>query len=389
MGGGRCLLTVLLILPLSTPNILLLHTPNNLENLVDVEVETAADSDADVIEQDGFEILGGFGYSNSLADFEFPVVYKDIVNMEVVDVIDDNLNPSVDMKHILSEQNLVAVKSEELATEILEKVEIETAASETENDEESDKNMDEVVDLFKDKNKEENFEFVKDAEENTDEENHLEDVPNETEIKDTEVDDDEESAVVEEYVTKESDKNMEEVVDLFKDKNKEEDFEFVKDAEENTDEENHVLSETEIKDTETDDDVKDEESAVVEEYVTKIANLPEDVSTEIMSESEPVSQKSDIEFMNEKQREEKVIIIHAGNYEEEDFNNFNPKMTVLASSTDHRIEEEAKNMEMNDNLNITQEEDEMKTLQAISCAEAFKEQIIIVTIFIRCIVMRI
>eukprot|EP00092_Neocalanus_flemingeri_P096859 GFUD01123328.1.p1 GENE.GFUD01123328.1~~GFUD01123328.1.p1 ORF type:complete len:328 (+),score=112.58 GFUD01123328.1:34-1017(+) len=327
MGEGGCLLVILLLLPAFTPNILLQHTPNNLENLLDVEVETEYDSD--LIEQDGFEIFGEFGYSNSLADLDFPVVYKDIVNMEVVDVIDDNLKASVNIRDILFEQNLVAVKSEQLATEILEKVENEIAGIETENFEESGKIKEQVG------------EFIKDAEGNTEEENHLDEVPSETEIKDTEA-------------------NYDEVTD-----------------------------------EELNDEKLNDESAAVEENIesvqemTKTDKSTENVSTEIMSRIEQVDKKSDIIFVDEKPRQDEVARIDAGNYKEEDFTNVSPKVIVIASSNDYEIEEEAIKMELNENLNIMKEEDETKTLQEFSCANVFKQQLIILAIFIQCIVMRI
>eukprot|EP00092_Neocalanus_flemingeri_P096861 GFUD01123330.1.p1 GENE.GFUD01123330.1~~GFUD01123330.1.p1 ORF type:complete len:396 (+),score=148.20 GFUD01123330.1:34-1221(+) len=395
MGEGGCLLVILLLLPAFTPNILLQHTPNNLENLLDVEVETEYDSD--LIEQDGFEIFGEFGYSNSLADLDFPVVYKDIVNMEVVDVIDDNLKASVNIRDILFEQNLVAVKSEQLATEILEKVENEIAGIETENFEESGKIKEQVG------------EFIKDAEGNTEEESHLEEVPSETEIKDTEANYDEftdeelnnEFAAVEE--------NIESVQEMTKTgKSAENESTEIISESEQVEEENHldeVPSETEIKDTEanydevTDEELNDEklndESAAVEENIesvqemTKTDKSTENVSTEIMSRIEQVDKKSDIIFVDEKPRQDEVARIDAGNYKEEDFTNVSPKVIVIASSNDYEIEEEAIKMELNENLNIMKEEDETKTLQEFSCANVFKQQLIILAIFIQCIVMRI
>eukprot|EP00092_Neocalanus_flemingeri_P056915 GFUD01067530.1.p1 GENE.GFUD01067530.1~~GFUD01067530.1.p1 ORF type:complete len:394 (+),score=149.63 GFUD01067530.1:33-1214(+) len=390
MGEGGCLLVILLLLPASTPNILLQHTPNNLENLVDVEVET--EDDSDLIEQDGFEIFGGFGYSNSLADLDFPVVYKDIVNMEVVDVIDDNLKAYVDIRDILLEQNLVAVKSEQLATEILEKIEIEITGIGTENIEESSKIKEEVG------------EFIKDAEGNTEEENHLEEVSSETEIKDTEANYDEvtdkelndESAAVEE--------NIESVQEITKTSKSSENVstEIMSEIEQ-VEEENHlgeVPSKNEIKDTEADyDEVTDEElnneSAAVEQNIelvqemTKTGKSTENVSTETMSEIEQFNKKSDIVFVDEKPRKDEVARIDTGNYKEEDFTNVSPKVIVIASSNDYKIEEEAIKMELNDNLDIMKEEDETKNLQEFSCANISKQQLIILAIFIQCIVMRI
>eukprot|EP00092_Neocalanus_flemingeri_P046521 GFUD01052353.1.p1 GENE.GFUD01052353.1~~GFUD01052353.1.p1 ORF type:complete len:398 (+),score=148.06 GFUD01052353.1:33-1196(+) len=386
MGEGGCLLVILLLLPASTPNILLQHTPNNLENLLDVEVETEDNSDADLIEQDGFEIFGGFGYSNSLADLDFPVVYKDIVNMEVVDVIDDNLKASVDIRDILLEQNIVAVKSEQLATEILEKVEIEITGIGTENFEESSKIKEEVG------------EFIKDAEGNTEEVNHLEEVPSETEIKDTEANYDEftdeelndESAAVEE--------NIESVHKMTKTGKSTEIMSQIEQVEE----ENHleeVPSENEIKDTEADyDEVADEElsdeSAAVEQNIevlqemTKTDKSTENISTETMSEIDQFNKKSDIVFVDKKPRKDEVARIDTGNDKEEDFTNVSPKVIVIASSNDYEIEEETIKMDLNDNLDIMKEEDETKTLQEFSCANVFKQQLIILAIFIQCIVMR-
>eukprot|EP00092_Neocalanus_flemingeri_P046522 GFUD01052354.1.p1 GENE.GFUD01052354.1~~GFUD01052354.1.p1 ORF type:complete len:393 (+),score=147.99 GFUD01052354.1:50-1228(+) len=392
MGEGGCLLVILLLLPASTPNILLQHTPNNLENLLDVEVETEDNSDADLIEQDGFEIFGGFGYSNSLADLDFPVVYKDIVNMEVVDVIDDNLKASVDIRDILLEQNLVAVKSEQLATEILEKLEIETAGIETENFEESDKIKEEVG------------EFIKDAEGNTEEENHFEEVPSETEIKDTEANYDEVTDEELNYESAAVELNIESVQEMTKTGKSIENVSTESMSEiEQVEEENHleeVPSENEIKDTEADyDEVTDkelnDESAAMEEDIesvqemTKTGKSTENVSKEIISEIEQLDKKSDILFVDENPRKDEIARIDAGNDKEEDFTDFSPKVLVVASSNDYAIEEEAIKMELNENLNIMKEEDEPKTLQEFSCANVFKQQLIILAIFIQCIVMRI
>eukprot|EP00092_Neocalanus_flemingeri_P077735 GFUD01096581.1.p1 GENE.GFUD01096581.1~~GFUD01096581.1.p1 ORF type:complete len:338 (+),score=137.20 GFUD01096581.1:76-1014(+) len=312
--------------------------------------------------------------------------------MEVVDVIDDNLKASVDIRDILLEQNLVAVKSEQLATEILEKVEIETAGIETENFEESGKLKEEVG------------EFIKDAEGNTEEENHFEEVPSETEIKDTEANYDEvtdkelndESAAVEE--------NIESVQEISKTGKSTENVstEIMSEIEQ-IEEENHlgeVPGQNEIKDTEADyDEVTDEElnneSAAVEQNIelvqemTKTGKSTENVSTETMSEIEQVYKKSDIVFVDEKPRKDEVVRIDAGNDKEEDFTNVSPKVIVIASSNDFKIEEEAIKMELNENLNIMKEEDEPKPLQEFSCANVFKQQLIILAIFIQCIVMRI
>eukprot|EP00092_Neocalanus_flemingeri_P077736 GFUD01096582.1.p1 GENE.GFUD01096582.1~~GFUD01096582.1.p1 ORF type:complete len:192 (+),score=74.56 GFUD01096582.1:2-577(+) len=172
---------------------------------------------------------------------------------------------------------------------------------------------------------------------------------------------------------------------------------------EQVEEENHleeVPSENEIKDTEADyDEVTDEElndeSADMEENIesvqemTKTGKSTENVSTEIMSEIEQVDKKSDILFVDENPRKDEFARINAGNDKEEDFTDFSPKVIVVASSNDYKIEEEAIKMELNENLNIMKEEDEPKPLQEFSCANVFKQQLIILAIFIQCIVMRI
>merc|ERR1739838_1016003 len=89
-GSGRCLLVILLLLPGVFPSILPLQQQDVFEHLGDVEVENAADSD--IVENDGLGMLGGFGYSNTLADFDFPVIYRYKENKNVVnkDTNEDN-----------------------------------------------------------------------------------------------------------------------------------------------------------------------------------------------------------------------------------------------------------------------------------------------------------
>merc|ERR1739838_778700 len=96
-GCGGCLLVILLLLPVVVPSILPLQQQDVFEHLGDVGVEIEADSD--IVENDGLDnldMLGGFGYSNSLANFDFPVIYrynenKDVVNKDTDEDIEEEI----------------------------------------------------------------------------------------------------------------------------------------------------------------------------------------------------------------------------------------------------------------------------------------------------------
>ena len=85
MGGGRLLVLVVSFIVGATSNILPFHRSDMIEISVDEEYDTTAERNTELIELDGFEIFRGFGYSNSLSDFGVPVVYKDVVNLQVID----------------------------------------------------------------------------------------------------------------------------------------------------------------------------------------------------------------------------------------------------------------------------------------------------------------
>merc|ERR1739838_520958 len=94
-GSGRCLLVILLLLPEVFPSILPLQQQDVFEHFGDVEVENAAEPD--IIENDGLGMLGGFGYSNTLADFDFPVIYRYNENKDVVNKDTDEYNEHIDV----------------------------------------------------------------------------------------------------------------------------------------------------------------------------------------------------------------------------------------------------------------------------------------------------
>ena len=85
MGGGRLLVLVVSFIVGATSNILPFHRSDMFEISVDEEYDTIAERNTELLELDGFEIFGGFGYSNSLSDFGVPVVYTDVVNLQVID----------------------------------------------------------------------------------------------------------------------------------------------------------------------------------------------------------------------------------------------------------------------------------------------------------------
>merc|ERR1739838_1099347 len=160
-GCGGCLLVILLLLPEVVPSILPLQQQDVFEHFGDVEVENAADSD--IVENDGLGMLGGFGYSNTLADFDFPVIYrynekKDVVDKdtnednEKKDVVNKDTTEDIEqeMKHVLYEESQIE-EFEELETETIEEVDNEVSGIENENYGESNIDMkEESVEVFYD-----------------------------------------------------------------------------------------------------------------------------------------------------------------------------------------------------------------------------------------------
>ena len=81
MGGGGLLVIVVFFIAGAAANIISsLHRTDMFEISIDVEDDTTAEIDTELFELDGFEIFGGFGYSNSLTDFVIPVVYPSRTN---------------------------------------------------------------------------------------------------------------------------------------------------------------------------------------------------------------------------------------------------------------------------------------------------------------------
>merc|ERR1739838_96576 len=153
-GCGGCLLVILLLLPEVVPSILPLQQQDVFEHLGDLEVENEADSD--IVENDGLGMLGGFGYSNSLADFDFPVIYKYNENKDLV-IKDTNEDIEEEIKNVLVEQSQMGEFEQlETETDTLEEVDNEVSDIEKENIGESDINMkEESVEVFeKDKGSE-------------------------------------------------------------------------------------------------------------------------------------------------------------------------------------------------------------------------------------------
>eukprot|EP00091_Calanus_sinicus_P023112 TRINITY_DN7656_c0_g1_i2.p1 TRINITY_DN7656_c0_g1~~TRINITY_DN7656_c0_g1_i2.p1 ORF type:complete len:241 (-),score=87.72 TRINITY_DN7656_c0_g1_i2:511-1140(-) len=94
MGGGGIAMIVAFFIAVGTANILpSLHHSDMFEIRVDAEDDTSAKTDTEL---DEFEIFGGFGYSSSLSDFGVPVVYKDAVNLQIIDENDSKIAENQD-----------------------------------------------------------------------------------------------------------------------------------------------------------------------------------------------------------------------------------------------------------------------------------------------------
>merc|ERR1739838_992954 len=298
-GCGGCLLVILLLLPEVVPSILPLQQQDVFEHLGNVEVENAADSD--IVETDGLGMLGGFGYSNTLADFDFPVIYrynekKDVVDKDTnednenKDVVNKDTNEDIEqeMKHVLYEESQIE-EFEELETETIEEVE-------NENYGESNIDM-----------KEESVEVFYDALLNVEKEKGSE-LSLETEIQENEVTYDE-------------------------------------------------IAEEEFKD----ESVNMEQSLAAIEEIARTDTEPEDVSTEIISEVEEIDKTTDTEFVDEngkkvlnslRARKDEVMNFISGN--EDEFNSFSQKIKIkeMEINEDKEIDHEEEGEE-EDKENIT------------------------------------
>jgi len=115
MEGGWTFGILALLIVGAAPKILPMHHSDMLE-ISDEEDETLTE----VVESDGFEIFGGFGYSNSLADFGVPVVYKEIVNLQVVKDNESEVDETAKVQYHDTE------KENNIKKEITEKGEITT-----------------------------------------------------------------------------------------------------------------------------------------------------------------------------------------------------------------------------------------------------------------------
>merc|ERR1719430_1601350 len=105
-------LTVLLSLARSAPNIIHLPHADIFENMEDIEVKHVIDSDNTFL--DDFEVLGGFGYSQSLQDFDMPVIYREVEKTEE----DNEERDTVDVE-IVEKVTAFETKSQDTSQESL------------------------------------------------------------------------------------------------------------------------------------------------------------------------------------------------------------------------------------------------------------------------------
>merc|ERR1712106_1101532 len=113
MGGGWICGTLALLIVGAASKILPMHHSDIME-LSDEEEDTTIE----LVENDGFEIFGGFGYSNSLADIGVPVVYKEAVNLQVVEDNESEGEETVKAEYYDTE------KEKNIGTETIENEEI-------------------------------------------------------------------------------------------------------------------------------------------------------------------------------------------------------------------------------------------------------------------------
>jgi len=105
-------LTVLVSLARSAPNIIHLPHADIFENMEDIEVKNVIDSDNTFL--DDFEVLGGFGYSQSLQDFDMPVIYREVEKME-----EDNEGRDTVEVEIVEDVTAFETKSQDTSEESL------------------------------------------------------------------------------------------------------------------------------------------------------------------------------------------------------------------------------------------------------------------------------
>jgi len=118
MGGGWICGILALLIVGAASKILPMHHSDMLE-IGEDEDETLAD----VVENYGFEIFGGFGYSNSLADIGVPVVYKENVNFHIVEEHESEIYATTEVEYHYTEKDIEIV--EESESEIDETTEVE------------------------------------------------------------------------------------------------------------------------------------------------------------------------------------------------------------------------------------------------------------------------
>jgi len=118
MGGGWGWRILLLLVVGAAPKLLPMHHSDMME-IGGEEDETLAD----VVEIDGFEIFGGFGYSNSLANIGVPVVYKENVNFHLVEETESEIYATTEVEYDETENNIEIVEKNE--SEIDETTDVE------------------------------------------------------------------------------------------------------------------------------------------------------------------------------------------------------------------------------------------------------------------------
>merc|ERR1712106_508367 len=104
MGGGWICGTLALLIVGAASKILPMHHSDIME-LSDEEEDTTIE----LVENDGFEIFGGFGYSNSLADIGVPVVYKEAINLQVVEEHESEIYATTEVEYHYTEKDIEIV----------------------------------------------------------------------------------------------------------------------------------------------------------------------------------------------------------------------------------------------------------------------------------------
>jgi len=142
MGGGWICGILALLIVGAASKILPMHHSDMLE-IGEDEDETLAD----VVENYGFEIFGGFGYSNSLADIGVPVVYKENVNFHIVEEHESEIYATTEVEYHYTEKDIEIVEESESEIDETTEVEYHDTEKDIEIVEESESVIDETTEV--------------------------------------------------------------------------------------------------------------------------------------------------------------------------------------------------------------------------------------------------